>query len=45
MRRADVEHIFTPEHAAADLERIEWMKTGDHARILATIAEIDEPAE
>jgi 3,4-dihydroxyphenylacetate 2,3-dioxygenase len=34
---ADIEHIFTPEHAAADLERIEWMKDGDHARILATM--------
>ncbi|HEX4572810.1 MAG TPA: hypothetical protein VH184_20435 [Dongiaceae bacterium] len=34
---ADIEHIFTPEHAAADLERIEWMKAGDHARILATM--------
>ena len=31
------EHIFTPEALAADLERIEWFKAGDHARVLATM--------
>jgi len=35
----DVEHIFSKEHAAADLERIEWFKQGDHARVLATMPE------
>lgn len=34
---AGVEHIFSKEHAAADLERIEWFKSGDHARVLATM--------
>jgi 3,4-dihydroxyphenylacetate 2,3-dioxygenase len=36
---AGVEHIFTPEAAAADLERIEWLKAGDHARVLDTMPE------
>jgi 3,4-dihydroxyphenylacetate 2,3-dioxygenase len=36
---AGIEHIFSPAHSAADLERIEWMKAGDHARILATMPE------
>ena len=36
---AGVEHIFSPDHAAADLERIEWFKQGDHARVLATMPE------
>jgi len=36
---AGVEHIFSPAHAAADLERIEWFKAGDHARILRTMPE------
>ena len=31
------EHIFSPEALAADLERIEWFKAGDHARVLATM--------
>jgi 3,4-dihydroxyphenylacetate 2,3-dioxygenase len=34
---ADVEHIFSPEHAKADLERLDWMKAGDHARVLSTM--------
>ncbi len=36
---AGVEHIFTPEAAAADLERIAWFTEGDHARVLATMPE------
>lgn len=34
-----VEHIFTPEAAAADAERIGWFKQGDHARVLDTMDE------
>lgn len=34
---AGVEHIFTPEAAAADAERIAWFEAGDHARVLATM--------
>jgi aromatic ring-opening dioxygenase catalytic subunit (LigB family) len=33
----DVEHIFSPAHAKADLERLDWMKAGDHARVLSTM--------
>ena len=36
---AGVEHIFTPEAAAADAERIEWLVRGDHAQVLATMPE------
>ncbi|MBU2667337.1 catechol 1,2-dioxygenase [Actinoplanes bogorensis] len=36
---AGVEHIFTPEAAAADAERLEWFATGDHARVLDTMPE------
>ena len=36
---AGVEHIFSPEHAKADLERLDWMKSGDHARILQSMPE------
>ncbi|GAB3865390.1 3,4-dihydroxyphenylacetate 2,3-dioxygenase [Nocardioides maradonensis] len=36
---AGVEHIFTPEAAAADAERIAWFKDGDHARVLDTMDE------
>jgi 3,4-dihydroxyphenylacetate 2,3-dioxygenase len=36
---ADIEHIFTPEAAAADLERISWFEQGDHARVLDTMPE------
>jgi 3,4-dihydroxyphenylacetate 2,3-dioxygenase len=34
---AGVEHIFSEAHAAADLERIEWFKAGDHARVIRTM--------
>ncbi len=34
---AGVEHIYTPEAAAADFERIDWFKNGDHARVLETM--------
>jgi 3,4-dihydroxyphenylacetate 2,3-dioxygenase len=34
---AGVEHIFTPEAAAADAERIAWFARGDHARVLETM--------
>lgn len=33
------EHIFTHAALAADLERIEWFKAGDHRRILETMPE------
>lgn len=36
---AGVQHIFSAEHAAADLERIEWFKQGDHARVIQTMPE------
>jgi len=36
---AGVKHIFTPEAAAADAERIDWFKRGDHARVLETMPE------
>jgi aromatic ring-opening dioxygenase catalytic subunit (LigB family) len=36
---AGVEHIFTPEAAAADAERLEWFAKGDHARLLDTMPE------
>jgi len=36
---ADIEHIFTPEAAAADFERLEWFRNGDHARVLETMPE------
>lgn len=36
---SDPSHIFSPEAREADLERIEWMKQGDHARILGTMDE------
>jgi 3,4-dihydroxyphenylacetate 2,3-dioxygenase len=36
---AGVEHIFTPEAAAADAERIQWFEKGDHERVLATMPE------
>lgn len=34
---AGVEHIFTPEAAAADAARIEWFTRGEHARVLETM--------
>lgn len=36
---SDPSNIFTPEACAADLERIEWFKAGDHARVLETMPE------
>jgi 3,4-dihydroxyphenylacetate 2,3-dioxygenase len=36
---AGIEHIFSPEAAAADLERIDWFTRGDHARVLETMPE------
>lgn len=36
---SDTKHIFTQEACAADLERIEWFKAGDHARVLETMPE------
>lgn len=36
---AGVEHIFTPEAAKADFERIDWFKNGEHARVLETMPE------
>jgi 3,4-dihydroxyphenylacetate 2,3-dioxygenase len=34
---SDPANIRTPEARAADLERIDWFKAGDHARVLATM--------
>lgn len=36
---AGIEHIFTPEAAEADRERLDWFAVGDHARVLATMPE------
>lgn len=36
---AGVEHIYSPEAAAADAERLEWFARGDHARVLDTMPE------
>ncbi|MFV0461240.1 MAG: 3,4-dihydroxyphenylacetate 2,3-dioxygenase [Actinomycetales bacterium] len=36
---AGLEHIRTAEARAADEERIEWFKAGDHARVLDTMPE------
>jgi len=36
---AGLEHIFTPEAAAADRDRLEWFRKGDHARVLETMPE------
>jgi aromatic ring-opening dioxygenase catalytic subunit (LigB family) len=36
---SDPSHIFTPEARAADEERLEWMRAGDHGRILDTMPE------
>lgn len=36
---SDPIHIRTPEARAADLERIEWFKQGDHARVIDTMPE------
>jgi 3,4-dihydroxyphenylacetate 2,3-dioxygenase len=34
---SDPSHIVTPQARAADEERIQWMKSGDHARIVDTM--------
>jgi len=39
---SDPVHIFTPEARAADEERLEWMKAGDHRRIVETMGEYAE---
>lgn len=36
---ADPKHIFTPEAYAADLDRIEWFKQGNHKKVLETMPE------
>lgn len=36
---AGIEHIFTPEAAQADLERLRWFRDGQHQRVLDTMAE------
>lgn len=36
---AGVEHIVSPQAAAADAERLEWFAKGDHARVLDTMPE------
>jgi 3,4-dihydroxyphenylacetate 2,3-dioxygenase len=36
---AGVEHIFTPEAAAADADRLAWFEAGDHSRVLDTMPE------
>ncbi len=34
---AGVEHIFTPEAAAADFERLGWLEAGRHGDVIATM--------
>ncbi|HEX6299525.1 MAG TPA: catechol 1,2-dioxygenase [Acidimicrobiia bacterium] len=34
---SDPVHIFTPEARAADEQRLEWMQSGDHRRIVETM--------
>jgi 3,4-dihydroxyphenylacetate 2,3-dioxygenase len=36
---AGIEHIFTPEAARADAERLDWLQAGDHRRVLDTMEE------
>ncbi len=36
---SDPSHIITAEARAADLERIDWMVRGEHARVVATMGE------
>ena len=36
---SDTVHIRTAEARAADLERIGWLETGDHARVIGTMPE------
>lgn len=41
---SDPIHIVTPEARAADEERLEWMRAGDHARIVDTMEDYFEHA-
>jgi hypothetical protein len=41
---SDPVHIFTPEARAADEERLEWMKAGEHARVVDTMDDYMEHA-
>ena len=34
---SDPVHIFTPEARAADLQRIDWFKSGDHGAVIRTM--------
>ena len=34
---AGVEHIFSPQAAEADAQRLDWLRRGDHARVLDTM--------
>jgi len=36
---AGIEHIFTPEAAKADLERLDWFRAGEHAKVVDTMPE------
>jgi 3,4-dihydroxyphenylacetate 2,3-dioxygenase len=36
---SDPSHIFTPEARAADVERIDWFKAGEHDKVLDTMSE------
>jgi 3,4-dihydroxyphenylacetate 2,3-dioxygenase len=36
---SDPSHIITPQARAADEERLEWMQSGDHARIIDTMGD------
>ncbi len=36
---SDPSHLRTPEARAADEQRLEWMRTGDHASIIDTMAD------
>src|SRR5262249_61238830 len=36
---SDTAHIRTAEARRADLERIDWLEAGDHARVIATMPE------
>lgn len=36
---AGAEHIRTPEAYEADMQRVEWFKSGDHKRVLETMPE------
>ncbi len=36
---SDPSHVRTPEARAADLERLDWLEAGDHARVIDTMPE------